>query len=259
MCLFVGEFAYGSLGWSIADADYVWWYCSTENSSLAFVSFSMDYMKLSKKTLNILKNFATINQTFHIKKGSKISVMFDDCVFAKAEVEETFPNPVLIYDMNKLLGTLSLFSSPNVEFEDKQLIITEGPHTVTYRYGDPFIVREVPEVKAVPDKVSLECELSDQVLVMAQKAAALFSIKTFSIVGTDGKATLMLGDTKTDTYQHELGDCTDEFDYKFTLDNLKIMPETYTMVLGSKKGSGMMSMKAKNVEYVFAANKDSVV
>lgn len=218
-------------------------------------------MKLSKQTLNILKNFATINQTFYIKKGNKIAVMFDDCIFAKAEVPEEFPLPVLIYDMNKLLGTLSLFTAPDITFEDKQLIIVEGPHTVVYQYGDPFIVRETPEVKAVPDKVSLECVLSDQVLTMAQKAASLFGIKTFSIIGLDGKAVLTIGNKKTDNYKHELGECTDEFDYRFTLDNLKIMPNAYNMILGSKKGSGLMHLSNDNakVQYSMAANKDSVV
>jgi hypothetical protein len=218
-------------------------------------------LKLSKQTLNILKNFATINQTFYIKKGNKIAVMFDDCIFAKAEVSEEFPLPVLIYDMNKLLGTLSLFASPEVEFEDKQLTITEGPHTVVYRYGDPFIVRETPEVKAVPDKISLECTLSDTVLTMAQKAASLFAIKTFSIIGENKRATLTIGDSKTDNYKHELGGCDDEFDYRFTLDNLKVMPSTYNMILGSKKGSGLMHLAAdtSKVQYWMAANKDSVV
>lgn len=218
-------------------------------------------MKLSKRTLAILKNFATINQTFYIKKGNKIAVMFDDCIFAKAEVQETFTDPVLIYDMNKLLGTLSLFTNPEVEFEDKQLTINEGPHTVVYRYGDPFIVRETPEVKATPDKVALECELPDQVLTMAQKAAALFGLKTFSIIGESNRATLTIGDSKTDNYKHELGGCDDEFEYKFTLDNLKVMPNQYTMILGSKKGSGLMHLaSSKNeVQYWMAANKDSVV
>lgn len=221
----------------------------------------VDYMKLSKQTLNVLKNFATINQTFYIKKGNKIAVMFDDCIFAKAEVGESFPSPVLIYDMNKLLGTLSLFSSPDIEFEEKQLIITEGPHTVVYRYGDPFIVRESPEVKAVPDKISLECVLTDQVLTMAQKAASLFGIKTFSIIGDEGKATLTIGDAGTDNYKHDLGDCTDEFDYRFTLDNLKVMPNTYNMTLGSRKGSGLMHLAndSGSVQYWMAANKDSIV
>ena len=70
-------------------------------------------MKLSSNTTSVLKNFATINQNLMIKEGNTIATMSAmKNIVAKAEVEESFPQEVAIYDLNEFLGALSLFSSP---------------------------------------------------------------------------------------------------------------------------------------------------
>ena len=70
-------------------------------------------MKLSSHTTSVLKNFATINQNLVIKEGNTIATMSAmKNIVAKAEVEETFPMEVAIYDLNEFLGALSLFTSP---------------------------------------------------------------------------------------------------------------------------------------------------
>ena len=48
-------------------------------------------MKLSNGTINVLKNFSTINQNLVIKEGSDISTMSAmKNIVAKAKVEEAF-------------------------------------------------------------------------------------------------------------------------------------------------------------------------
>ena len=76
-------------------------------------------MKLSKKTLAILKNFATINQSIVVKPGNKLETISNvKDVFAKVEVEETFENNFAIYDLNEFLGVVSLFEDPDFEFSN---------------------------------------------------------------------------------------------------------------------------------------------
>ena len=54
-------------------------------------------MKLSTNTIQVLKNFASINQNLVIKEGNTISTMSAmKNIVAKAEVEETFPQEIAI-------------------------------------------------------------------------------------------------------------------------------------------------------------------
>ena len=74
-------------------------------------------MKLSDNTKMVLRNFATINQNLVIKEGSELLTMSSmKNIVARAEVEETFPKEIAIYDLNEFLTCLSLFKNPNLEF-----------------------------------------------------------------------------------------------------------------------------------------------
>ena len=66
-------------------------------------------MKLSDKTVGILKNFSTINQNILIKEGSKLRTMSTmKNILAEADVSEAFPADFGIYDLNEFLGVLTL-------------------------------------------------------------------------------------------------------------------------------------------------------
>ena len=61
-------------------------------------------MKLSDKTLSLLKNFSTINQSILFKQGTKlstISVMKN--ILAEATIEEELPKDFGIYDLDNSL------------------------------------------------------------------------------------------------------------------------------------------------------------
>jgi hypothetical protein len=70
-------------------------------------------MKLSDKTLTLLKNFSSINQSILFKEGSSlrtISVMKN--ILAEATIEEELPKDFGIYDLNQFLnGTQSTSES----------------------------------------------------------------------------------------------------------------------------------------------------
>ena len=73
-------------------------------------------MKLSDSTINILKNFSSINQSLLFKSGKKlrtISVMKN--ILAEVEVTEEFPKDFGIYDLNQFLNGLSLHQSPELD------------------------------------------------------------------------------------------------------------------------------------------------
>ena len=58
-------------------------------------------MKISNKTLDVLKNFSEINQSILITQGNKIkTVSALKNILAHAEVEETFPKDFAIYQLS---------------------------------------------------------------------------------------------------------------------------------------------------------------
>ena len=105
-------------------------------------------MKLSTNTIQVLKNFASINQNLMIKEGNEINTMSAmKNIVAKATVEETFTKQVAIYDLNEFLGCLSLFKNPILTFNDTSVVITEendgNGDSLEYMYSDPSVVTTV--------------------------------------------------------------------------------------------------------------------
>ena len=83
-------------------------------------------MKLSNQTINVLKNFSTINQNLVIKEGSDIATMSAmKNIVAKAKVEESFTKEFAIYDLNEFLSALSLFGTPNLDFQNDFVVGTK--------------------------------------------------------------------------------------------------------------------------------------
>ena len=96
-------------------------------------------MQLSNDTMDVLKNFSTINPNLVIESGQKIQTISESkTVMAMAEIVEDFPNQVGIYDLNEFLSVLNLIDSNNIEFADKYLRISStagNAQKVTYYYS----------------------------------------------------------------------------------------------------------------------------
>ena len=63
---------------------------------------------LSNRTLDVLKNFSTINSNILVKPGNIINTISPiKNVMAEATIEEDFDTEFGIWDLNKFLGTVS--------------------------------------------------------------------------------------------------------------------------------------------------------
>jgi len=86
-------------------------------------------IKLSKKTREILKNFASINSNILVNPGNVITTISPvKNVLAEASVDETFDTQFGVWDLNKFLGTVSLFNDPEFEFHEKFVTISGSKH-----------------------------------------------------------------------------------------------------------------------------------
>ena len=72
---------------------------------------SLESMKLSEKTFNLLKNFSSINQSILFKEGKSLRTM-SVMKNILAEVEEDFTKDFAIYDLVQFLNNVSLCANP---------------------------------------------------------------------------------------------------------------------------------------------------
>ena len=103
-------------------------------------------MKLSDKTLSLLKNFSSINESLLFKQGSKLrtmSVMKN--ILAEATITEEFPRDFGIYDLNQFLNGLSLHRDADLDFQnDSYVFIREGKNHSKYFFADPSVIIAPP-------------------------------------------------------------------------------------------------------------------
>ena len=158
-------------------------------------------MTLCDNTLMVLKNFAGINNSILVKKGSKLRTMsVAKNILAEADITEDFPREFGIYDLNQFLNGLSLHQDPNLDFsEDTYLTIREGKRRVKYFYADPQVIVSPPEKEISLPTKDVCFQLESITLEKLLKAAAVYQLPDLSAVGEAGVVKLVVRDKKNDT------------------------------------------------------------
>ena len=218
-------------------------------------------MKLSDSTLAVLKNFAGINNSILVKKGTQLRTMsVAKNILAEAEIPEDFPRDVAIYDLNKFLNGLSLHQDPNLDFtEDSHITIKEGRRRVKYFYADPQVIIAPPEKEINLPTQEVCFQLESTSLEKLVKAAAVYQLPDLSVLGENGEITMVVRDKKNDTsneYAVNVGETDKEFEFNFKMENIKIIPGAYDVVISSKLLSEFTNTQY-NLKYFIALEPDS--
>ena len=218
-------------------------------------------MKLSDKTLSVLKNFSTINQSILFKQGSKlrtISVMKN--ILAEATITEELPKDFGIYDLNQFLNGLSLHQSPELDFVNEgHVVIKEGRMRSKYFFADPNVIITPPDKAIDLPTEDVSFELSTDQLDKLLKAAAIYQLADLAVEGGDGVVKLLVRDKKNDTsnsFSVTVGETDKVFSFNFKVENIKILPGTYDVSVSSKLLSRFTS-KNQDLTYYIALEPDS--
>ncbi len=218
-------------------------------------------MKLSDKTLSVLKNFSTINQSILFKQGSKlrtISVMKN--ILAEATITEEIPKDFGIYDLNQFLNGLSLHQSPELDFVNNgHVVIKEGRMRSKYFFADPNVIITPPDKAIDLPAEDVSFELSTDQLDKLLKAAAIYQLADLAVEGGDGVVKLLVRDKKNDTsnsFSVTVGETDKVFSFNFKVENIKILPGTYDVSVSSKLLSRFTS-KNQDLTYYIALEPDS--
>ena len=219
-------------------------------------------MTLCDNTLMVLKNFAGINNSILVKKGSKLRTMsVAKNILAEADINEDFPREFGIYDLNQFLNGLSLHQDPNLDFsEDTYLTIREGKRRVKYFFADPQVIVTPPEKEIDLPTKDVCFQIESVTLDKLLKAAAVYQLPDLSAVGKDGVIKLVVRDKKNDTsneFAIVVGETDKNFVFNFKVENIKIIPGAYDVVISSKLLSKFTNTNMSLVYYI-ALEPDSV-
>ena len=218
-------------------------------------------MKLSDKTLSLLKNFSTINQSILFKHGNRlrtISVMKN--ILAEATIAEELPKDFGIYDLNQFLNGLGLHHDPELNFEaDNYVVIKEGRSSSKYFFADPGVIITPPDKPIELPTEDVTFELSTDQLDKLLKAAAIYQLPDLCVVGGEGVVKVLVRDKKNDTsndFSIIVGETSGTFSFNFKVENIKILPGTYDVVVSQKLLSRFVS-KNHDLVYYIALEPDS--
>ena len=221
-------------------------------------------MKLSKNTFKILENFKDINQSILFKQGNKlrtISVMKN--ILAEVTIEEEVPKDFGIYDLSQSLGGIThLYRDPEFDFSnDNHVVIKEGRMRSKYFFADPQVIITPPDKEMTLPTEDVTFELSTEQLDKLLKAAAIYQLPDLTVEGGNGVVKIVVKDKKNDTsnsFSITVGETDKVFSFNFKVENIKILPGTYDIVVSSKLLS-RFSSKNNDLTYFIALEPDSTI
>jgi len=220
-------------------------------------------MKLETRTIQVLKNFSSINQSLLFTKGKTLTTVSPQkTTIAKANIKEEIPTTFAIYEISKFLGVLTLFDTPDIEIEDKQAVIKAGQQKVQYTFADPRMIvspsdkllswleNDVPEPEVT-------FRVTSDILQNVFKAMGVLQLPEFAITGEDGSLFVEGIDSKNpseNNYRLEVGSTEYTFRSIFKFENMKLISGDYTIGVCS---TGLGVFEGNDVSYWITSEANS--
>ena len=219
-------------------------------------------MKVSEKTINLLRNYANINQSIEFREGKNLKTVSPlNTILASVEVEEQFTRTFPIYELNRFLGTLALFQNPELDFTDNGVVISDDNHEATYRYcGSSSMFQTPPEKNITFPDAEVSFELSQDQFKKTINAANTLGLPEVIVEGNGSDIQLVVSDTgnvSSDIFSTKVGTTDKTFRMIFKTENLnKIMEGTYNVSLSSKRISHF-TRTGDSLQYWIALEQNS--
>ena len=220
-------------------------------------------MKLSDATLDVLKNFSTVNQNILVKEGSKLRTMSTmKNILGEANIGEVFPKEFGIYDLNEFLGVFSLTKDAELEFaNDSFMVVKSGRTKIKYFFSDPSILTTPPETFNAPD-CDVSFAVTRDILSSVLKSTAVMQLPDVVFSGVPGATikitTTDLKNTTSNEFTQELSEnTTQEFKFHYKVDNLKMIPGDYDVSVSTTALVSNWKNSHKDISYWIALEQPS--
>jgi len=215
-------------------------------------------MKLSEKTLTVLKSFAAINKSIVLKPGKILrTITPEKTLMSIARIEDEIPSQACIYDLSRFLSIHDLYDNPDIEFHDKYFTIAEGKKKTKYVFAELAMVHSPPDKEINIPSNDVEVNIQWDDLQSVIKAAGVLQFSEIAFVGEEGICYLRAIDStnpSADTFGVEVGETSDNFTIIIKTENLKLLPRNYKVIICAK---GISKFEAEDVSYFIGIDSKS--
>lgn len=219
-------------------------------------------MKLTDNTLNVLKNFATINQGLVIRPGNILrTISGNRNILAEANVEENFPLEFGIYDLNKLLSIVSHNKGGvDLEFEPESLVC-RSVGSIRMRSSPVGLIVSPPNKRINIDSYDVKFELTSEIMNWIFNTAAVLKSPHIVLKSDGGDINVWAMDVSgkiVDDASVKVNGTSDvAFQTVFLLENLKLLGGSYTVEVSSAGVAKFTHNEGKVTYWIAVEKKDS--
>lgn len=220
-------------------------------------------MELSENTLQVLKNFSSINQNIVFQPGKCIRTVSEaKNIMCKATLDQEVQQQFGIYDLAEFLNVVSLVDQPRLKFEPDYVTVGDstGVSRAKYFFSDPSMLTSPSKEVVMPDP-EVTFNLSNQNLNKIKRAASVLGHTEVSVSVIDNVLTMSVVESNNSTSNTFTVDVDGEFlDSNFTfiinIENLRLVPGDYRVSMSSKLISHFENVQTP-IEYWIALEKTS--
>jgi len=221
-------------------------------------------MKLTTETLNVLKNFSTINQNLQFKKGNILTTVSQGkTVLAQANLKDDFPHDFCVYDLNEFLSVHSLYKDADIDFDDANIFFKNGRFKTVYRKTAKEMIVAPPDKKITLPSIDVSFTLTAEDYDWIMKTSAVLHSPNIK-VESDGDnvqiVTFDAGNNSAHTNSIQVSE-GNGLVYKivFKTENIKMIPGSYDVTI-SFKGISHFKNSKQDIQYWIAfESKDSKI
>lgn len=214
-------------------------------------------MKLETRTMQILKNFALINPSMLFREGTvQSTIAAQKTILARTTLRETFPKEFAVFDLSRFIGVLSLFTEPELEFEDSKVTIQQGRQKVEYTYAEPELIVAPPAKTPKVENPEVVFTLTGEALQSTIRALGALQSTHIIVEGDGENVTIGVGkpsDPTSDTFRIDVGLSNHSFKFAFKAENVKILPGDYEVQISSRN---IAHFSCSDVEYWIMADSN---
>ena len=221
-------------------------------------------MELSSRTVEILRNFSTINPNIVVNGGNVLKTMsIAKNIVSRAEIDESFPNTFGIYDLSEFLSVLSLVDRPSITFGENFCTVSDGSglSSVKYFYSDPEML-SAPKKDIIMPECEVKFLLTNETLSKIKRASSALGYENISIRPNGNSVEITVVDTNDSTSNSFSvlveGSFPESADFNFIMGvgNMKLLGEDYEVSISTKLISHFKSITSET-QYFIALEKSS--
>ena len=220
-------------------------------------------MKISKQTIEIMKNFSSINNSLWINEESILkTISVAENIIGVYDTEETFPEWQL-YNSIPFMSMIGLFDLNEIDFDfgEKAVVIKIPGTRVTIVYDSIDLIPKLSGLKEAAvykkfDDFSATFDLGTNKIGQIQKAANILGLPDMTVKMKDGKGLITITDEEDpDGNVMKMaiageGDC----DVAVMVKNLQVMAGDYKVSVSSGTLCNFHHVKLP-LFYIVAAKK----